>query len=209
MAQVSYVAISALKLCDLLKKASPRGDMQVSVLSGDRLAVGISPLLPTSIIDLSGETVRPFSEVDRLTIDPPKPAPSGAAGTRLARKTGRYGLAFKGEITETGSLKELLAEGLRKIEACVPGTLNKLTMLKPRTKRIVARDPRALFDQAELAEKYGERLMDGWWYGTNNSADETLTWLRRACEYASLEWAKDIVVDVAQPKLVITRIEDL
>jgi hypothetical protein len=183
--------------------------MQVSVLSSDRLAVGISPLLPTSIIDLSSETVRAFSEADGVTVHSPKPNPPVATGSRLARKSGRYGLNFKGEITETGSLKELLAEGLRKIEASAPGTLDKLTMLKPRTKRIVAREPRALFDQAELAEKYAERLMDGWWYGTNNSADETVTWLHRACGYASLEWGEDLVVDVAQSKPVIDRIEDL
>jgi len=29
---------------------------------------------------------------------------------------------------------------------------------------------------------YSENLIDGWSFGTNNSADETNSWLKRACE---------------------------
>lgn len=49
-----------------------------------------------------------------------------------------------------------------------------------------------LFDKADLVEKYSEKLIDGWWYGTNNSKYETITWLRRATELAGLEWGTDI-----------------
>jgi hypothetical protein len=33
--------------------------------------------------------------------------------------------------------------------------------------------------------------MEGWWYGTNNSALETNRWLRQACALAGLTWDKD------------------
>jgi len=33
--------------------------------------------------------------------------------------------------------------------------------------------------------------MDGWWYGTNNSAGETNAWLERACSCSGLAWRED------------------
>lgn len=69
--------------------------------------------------------------------------------------------------------------------------MEELARLKPRTKRIVARDPNKLFEQQTLVEKYSEKLMEGWWFGSNNSGPETDTWLRRGCEFAGLVWGKD------------------
>ena len=39
---------------------------------------------------------------------------------------------------------------------------------------------------------FSEKLVDGWWFGINNSAAETLSWLRRGAEIAGLEWGKDV-----------------
>jgi hypothetical protein len=36
--------------------------------------------------------------------------------------------------------------------------------------------------------------MDGWWFGTNNSRDETIAWLKRGCELAGLSWGEDFSV---------------
>jgi hypothetical protein len=55
----------------------------------------------------------------------------------------------------------------------------------------VARDPKLLFDKEHLARDYSEKLRNGWFFGTNNSAHETNTWLQRACEIAGLAWDKD------------------
>jgi hypothetical protein len=97
----------------------------------------------------------------------------------------------EGERLEAVSLRDLLGEGLRKIEAVRPGTLEKLSHIKPKSKRIVARDKRSLFDAEHLSDEYGEPLMDGWWYGTNNSTQETGAWLERASSCAGLTWGKD------------------
>jgi hypothetical protein len=85
----------------------------------------------------------------------------------------------------------LLAEGLRAFEAAKPGTLEKLPHIKPRSRRIVSRDPKQLFDKPHLAKDYAEKLNDDWYFGTNNSAMETNTWLQRACSCAGLLWDKD------------------
>jgi hypothetical protein len=89
-------------------------------------------------------------------------------------------------------LRELLGEGLRSIEVSRPGTLEKLSHVKPGTKRIVARERRMLFDSEHLCDEYGDQLIDGWWYGTNNSSQETYRWLERACDCAGLKWGEDL-----------------
>jgi hypothetical protein len=73
-------------------------------------------------------------------------------------------------------------------EEAQPGTLDKLSLLKQRTKRIVARTPKHLFERDHLTEKCSDQLIDGWWYGTNNSARETKEWLKRACSCSGLNW---------------------
>ena len=35
-----------------------------------------------------------------------------------------------------------------------------------------------------MSDEFGEQLGNGWWYGTNNSAQETKAWLERACSCA-------------------------
>ncbi|MFT3989471.1 hypothetical protein [Aestuariivirga sp.] len=192
MAHVSF--ISAKKLIELLVAASSREDMHVKVLTTNQLAIGIDPLHPTSVIDLSKELVVPMKKVVEAV-----PAPrvvESAPAYRHSRQTGRYMLEIKGKGTTCTSLKQILAEGLRGLEAHKSGTLEKLSQIKPRSKRIVAHDPRYLFEQSELVEKYSEKLSNGWWFGTNNSADETTTWLKRGCELAGLTWDRDFVVTI-------------
>jgi hypothetical protein len=75
---------------------------------------------------------------------------------------------------------ELLAESLKAIELSRPGTLEKLSHIKPKSKRIVSHVKKALFDSKHLSEGYGAKLLNGWWYGTNNSAQET-KYADRAC----------------------------
>jgi hypothetical protein len=185
--------LTVTKLIDLLKTADESGNMHVRVLTVNQLALGADPLNPTSIIDFSKEAVRPISSQDTQA---EVQARDRNAARRVSRKTGKYRLDVKGNTIECGSLKDLLAEGLRALERHRRGTLEKLSAIKPRTKRIVAREAQRLFDQPELAEKYAEPLMDGWWYGTNNSADETNTWLRRGADLAGLEWGRDLTTSL-------------
>ena len=187
MAQISTTAIDAIKLTKLLAATNAGKNLKVWVLSKDELAFGIEPPLLMGKIDLIHEQLRPNGHaVPAATAEPAKPPT-----IRPSRRSGRYLLEVKGRTIECASLKEMLAEGLRAVEAHKKGTLDKLAAAKSRTRRIVSRDPSKLFDKTHLEAKHAEPLMEGWWYGTNNSALETNRWLREACTIAGLTWAKD------------------
>jgi hypothetical protein len=180
------------KLVELLQSAGATRPIFAQVLDGN-LVLGTNPFQPTNVIDFSGEIVRPLEDRDVGRQGPPQPEPALIPRRRLSRQgSGKYLLEIDDNTTEYMSLKEMLAGGLRTLEKRKPGTLDRLAAVKPRSKRIVAREPQGLFDQQALAKDYAEKLMEGWWYGTNNSADETNTWLKRACELAGLKWGKDV-----------------
>lgn len=194
MASISF--ISAAKLSDLLRTADPQRAMFVRVLSATRLALGTDPLQPTKVIDLSNEAVGPLVASDARPAPAPAPAPEPdgpivLSSNRASRRSGEYWFELKGNKTTCGSLKELLAEGLKALELTAPGTLATVARLRGRSRRIVARDPSELFDKPHLVKDYAERLTNGWYYGTNNSGRETNVWLQRAAECAGLSWGDD------------------
>jgi hypothetical protein len=191
VANIAYM--SAAKLVDCINSVSADRNIQVRILSADRLALGADPLNPGYVIDFSKEKIEPFALTQHGVGDPIVTSPSPVEGSRprLARRSGEYWFEMKGQRVEAGSLKELLAGGLRALEAERPGTLEKLTQIKPRSRRIVAHDPGQLFDRGHLVKDYAERLMNGWWFGTNNSAPETNAWLERACACSGLVWGED------------------
>lgn len=186
--------ISASKLTDLIQRANKDGRMHACIVDG-RLALGTDPTNPSVAIDLSVEAIVPFRR------DLPAMPPSTI---RASRKSGDYWVELRGQRQEFGSLRDLLAGSLRAIEQIAPGSLEKLSQIKPRSKRIVAHDRTLLFDSPDLAEKYSVRLMNGYWFGTNNSTDETRTWLQRACNCAGLEWGSDF-----RSSLELTRASNL
>jgi hypothetical protein len=53
-----------------------------------------------------------------------------------------------------------------------------------------ARGSKLLFDRDDLAKNYAEKLNEGWFFGINNSANETNTWLERACSCAGMTWGQ-------------------
>lgn len=196
MANVSF--ISASKLVELVNAADTHNDMQVRVLSGSRLALGADPLQPTYMIDLSKEKIYPYNPAELTkSLDQPSISLLAARQTlnvndsKVFRRRGNYWFEMNGHRLTCHSLKALLSEGLRELEKTRPGTLEKLSHIKLRSRRIVARDRKHLFDRGHLTEKYSERLVNGWWYGTNNSAEETNAWLCRACSCSGLTWVDD------------------
>jgi hypothetical protein len=202
MAQVNF--ISATKLIELLIEANRLGQMNVRVLTTNQLALGIDPLHPSSVIDLSREVVRSLEQgKDQKTFEPQpmSPLPAGpprphSPSLRSSRTTGKYYVEIKGNMIECRSLKEMLAKGLIAFEQHKPGTLEKLSKVRPRSKHIVAREPRHLFGKADNVEKYTERLVGDWWYGTNNSATETEAWLKRGAELSGLDWGRDVTTSL-------------
>jgi hypothetical protein len=191
MASLSF--ISATKLADLLRSADPKKDMYAQVRD-DRLVLGNDPLKPTNVIDFSKESIAPYamSGVQPASRGSPNEAPR-VNGAKFARRSGDYWFEIKGKRIECGSLKNLLAEALKSLERTKPGTLDNLSRIRGRSRRIVARDANQLFDKPHLVREYADKLLNGWYYGTNNSARETNVWLQRAAECAGLDWGRDFV----------------
>lgn len=187
---MQVLLIETSKLAGLVRRAASDGHKYAMIRSSSELAVGTDPFNPTHVIDFESEMIRDVSEFGTNVV-PPIREPEVV---RHGRRTGRYSVTVKGEEIACSSLKDLLANGLKKIEEVRPGTLEELSSIKPRSKRIVARQPHLLFEQKRLADRYAERLNEGWWYGTNNSEDETRTWLKRAAEIAELSWGVDMDV---------------
>ncbi|MER9901384.1 hypothetical protein [Mesorhizobium sp. M0130] len=109
-----------------------------------------------------------------------------------ARKSGEYEVTVYGETLTGYSLKSVLGDALRALEKKKPGSLEKLSKVGTARKHIVARKPEGLFASDTLPKKFAEPLIDGWFYGTNNSAQEVNSWLARAAKAAGAEFGKDI-----------------
>jgi hypothetical protein len=201
MASVTYLQTS--KLIELLNTADPKKTMYVRVLSSTRLSIGPDPMKPSAAIDLVKEKIVPFAEEALKDLAPgPQsegkglPNPDETQAWRTSRRSGEYWFELNGKRQEFHSLRDLLAGGLNALEKERPGTLEILSHIKPRSRRIVARDPKELFDKDHLAKDYAEKLMDGWYYGTNNSAAETDNWLERATTCAGLKWGEEFKTSI-------------
>lgn len=179
MASVSFISTS--KLVQLLTSADQQKVLRVRVLNSTHLSLETEHFQQVSLIDLAEEKIVLRTE----KIEMAEPAP------RMSRKSGKYNFVAFGYEKDTYSLKELLAEGLKLLEKKRPGTLEKLAKIKNNTKRIVSKNPADLFDTEGLSERYAEKLTNEWWYGTNNSRQETSAWLQRACKCAGVKWGAD------------------
>ena len=186
--------MSASKLIDLLRAANDRKNMYVRVLTISRLGLGADPGHPEVILDLSREKILPYGPADgdddRALRANDLQAPGYGTATGVRRRSGDYWFEINGQRTDCGALKQLLSASLKAFEETRPGTLEALSRVKARSRRIVARDPSYLYKKEHLAQKYAERLTPDLWYGTNNSAAQTLAWLRHACSLAGLTWGK-------------------
>ncbi|MDB5735975.1 MAG: hypothetical protein JWN16_2612 [Alphaproteobacteria bacterium] len=182
MATFPFLETSTLS--KLLKQADPSGQMKV-FLSQNRLLLGADPFNPSCEIDFSAETIvllgaagaKPISEVD--------------FGSHANAK---YKITVKDQRVGVKSLKDVLKSGLILLEKASPGTLEKLSNIKPYSKRIVAKDRRQLFESKHLVDSFSEKLQGEWWIGTNNSTQEVRAWLERATQCAGLTWNKDFKV---------------
>ena len=198
------VVISTSKLIELLRSADGHENLYVRVLSASRLGLGKGPDSPTLVIDLSKEKIGPLSraEPDPIGIPsangPQAPLANGG-GSRMPRRSGNYWFEIRGRRANCRSLKEVLSGSLQALEKTAPGTIEKLSKVRARSRRIVARDRNDLYRRQDLNERYAESLVAGWWYGTNNSAEQTGVWLKRACGFASLRWGDDFKVSFATP----------
>jgi hypothetical protein len=161
------------------------------------IEVATTPGEPEYLIDFAQEkitelnaapTTKETKELNRRTLDGIYPGmpPNG-------RNTGIFAFRIKGNEVSATSLKAYLLRALYCIECEAPGTLEKLSQIRNQTKRIAARDRISLFKgkEAEFIEKHSFDLGNGYFVGTNNSADEVDNWLRKAVATAGLTWGTD------------------
>lgn len=111
-----------------------------------------------------------------------------------AKRVGqKYELETEDVIYKFGSATQLLIEGLNLIEENVPGTLEKFSMRKKRSKRAVAGTRAELYDVPH-PESHSAELKSGYFVATNNKDPEARGFLREAAEIAGLKWGKNFVV---------------
>lgn len=195
--------ISARKLGELIATVDHGLGMYARILSESAIALGVDPWNPKYIIDLTKETVETRGSLGAIS-SVEQPSSSITNGTssidlrlsKRGRRRGVYWYELDGKRVECVSLKDLLASALGALEDTRPGTLDRLTRVKPRSKRIVANSACDLFEDPHLTEKFAHPLRDGWWYGSNNSSQETLEWLKRAALAAGLAFGKDFKVSM-------------
>ena len=104
-----------------------------------------------------------------------------------------YELETGTEIHVFGSATQLLVEGLSLIEDTVPGTLEKFSQHKGRSKRAVAKTREALYDMPHPTS-HSQKLKSGFYVATNNKDVEARGYLRSAAEIAGLQWGKNFTV---------------
>ena len=88
-------------------------------------------------------------------------------------------------VYKVGSATRALITGLELVEGLVPGTLERLSKQKGRSKRPVSLNRQDLYDLPSQAQ-YAHKMKNGYWVGTNNKADEAISWVERATRLAGL-----------------------
>ena len=111
-----------------------------------------------------------------------------------AKRVGqKYELETDEAIYKFGSATQLLIEGLNLIEEKFPGTLEKFSMRKGRSKRAVAKARDELYDYPH-PDSHSAELKSGYFVATNNKDPEARGFLRDAAEIAGFNWGKNFIV---------------
>jgi hypothetical protein len=171
MATLTATSITTQTLISLIKQADPKGQMHLKVINQGRLELGADPFSSSVAIDLANETLHSLG--NNTTTPMTTPVSTG-------RVTGNYWYQLNGKQFGCASVKALLLQSLAALAAADPHLMDKLSAVKKRTKRIVAKDKYDLFDSKHLADEYSVQMQNGWWVGTNNSTHEVRAWLALA-----------------------------
>ena len=176
------VMLSIAKLRQLLDAIPDSVGMSVFMDNAAGLKVGRTLDSPDFRIDFATEAVLPLEVREVSVVSPQSLYPPSTPH----RRTGEYAVEFGGARYVADSGKALLVVGLQALENAHPGTLEKLSHAKNRSRRIVSRDRGALFDKKHLVEKNSIQIADGWWVGTNNSHQQIKNWLLKAAQCAGV-----------------------
>jgi len=181
----------------LLNEIPHDEDVWLKIRNETTIEIAASPGEPEYLIDFAQEEIIKLdsTRASKETKEPnnrmldciyPGMPPNG-------RTTGIFVFRIKGKEVPATSLKAYLLRALYCIEREAPGTLEKLSQIRNQTKRIVARDRTSLFEgkKDDFIEKHSFDLGNGYFVGTNNSADEVDNWLHKAVVAAGLTWGTD------------------
>jgi hypothetical protein len=182
MAIISYV--STERLAQALQGAP---SACVLVDPAGRLVCGESPLTPKLWFDFEAERFMPLADDDQHG-----QTATVTESSDQGRTTGVYRVRIRNQERAYKSLKALLRDTVLRFADEDPEFLQRLETQKPYTRRLVSRDKSRLFDSAHLAKDFSEKLTEGWWINTNNSAAQTRSWLIVIANVARLTWGREM-----------------
>ena len=182
-------ALSSLtQFVDVFGKLDPSQHPHVWLAEGGKLVVGSFP-----IANLAYDFATECLEIVDSRYPTPKTKKRESL-IHLARRVGsdRYEIETPEAVYELGSATQALCWGLEHIEREVPGTLDKLSGQKGRSKRPVAKRLEDLYDMPSQ-RKHAEQISTGHFVATNNKALEAIGYLRSAARLAKLSQDQFIV----------------
>jgi excisionase family DNA binding protein len=115
--------------------------------------------------------------------------------TRATRRRDTITFTLLGTVREAGSAIDLLTQVVEQLAAKDPSFLERLSQVKGRTRRYVARQKEDLYPgRPDLVQQYSKQLKSGWWLGTNYNSNLIYSIVKKSCQIAGLRWGADLVV---------------
>lgn len=181
------VSMPSGKLIALIRAADPSGRLHLKVLDDRRLALFSEWVALQAVIDLGSESIQKGVADEPLAT---RPTPFGPRVVEIdfhaERTSGPCHAEFDSVRIPARSQKELLIRSFMYLEDAFPGTLERLSHVKRRTKRIVSETVGELYERPHLS-RYATRILDRWWVATNNKSDEVRDWIRIAARLAGVD----------------------
>ena len=166
----------------------------------DRQRCNKPPVLPAVRNDEEDGVAMVIDRLARFHISPPPrdygPNPRLEPEPTFQPPWGKYRYQFLGEEGAADTLGALTADILRRIAALYPDFLDKYSQRRGRTRRFIARDPKAIYAGREDLSHLTTEVCRGWWVGTNYGRVDVRRLLHAACEVAGLAWAVDLIVEI-------------
>lgn len=123
----------------------------------------------------------------------PRAGPAAAAPVGPPRARGLWTVELLGEREAAANLQSAYRLTLERLAQRFPNFLQEFSREKARSRRFVARDPRALYGNApHLADKHARPLGDGWYVDTNLSRVQVAQRTKIAARLCGLLYGKDL-----------------
>jgi len=183
----------------------------IAVAGEARIVSGTNPLAPEWEYDLVREQFVPIAHSQtpgqrghlaglseqRPVIDASELALPAALSFENSRATGTFDVILREQRYRYHNLKQALGGTVVNLSDD-PSFLDRLSTEGSRSRRLIARSPHALFDNAKMsrnAKKYAANLENGWWLNTNNSEAQVKFWFNVIARVANLSWNRDFRIE--------------